>query len=234
MWETGVRSQKARRTGCDRGDRRLDGASFPPVRLAAKATSAQPACEMGPLSKRFCVSVEKYRHKIPRSRRYQFTGQGYRLSIVYLKLFEKLYAPLTAGTIHPCPNGNLLPLHRTTALRSSRHSTIGGGRLSFHEYNGNRILVTALFSGSSVPYHAMRLLALGFVLWASIADDGPKGPSARSGSGWAGHGATPRLHRSGTRRKSHKRTPKLLQLSDLPQPRHNVTPRNGLAAAVPS
>jgi hypothetical protein len=54
--------------------------------------------------------------KIPRSRRYQFTGQGYRLSIVYLKLFEKLYAPLTAGMIHPCPNDNLLPLHRTTAL----------------------------------------------------------------------------------------------------------------------
>jgi hypothetical protein len=54
--------------------------------------------------------------KIPRSRRYQFTGQGYRLSIVYLKLFEKLYAPLTAGIIHPCPNDNLLPLHRTTAL----------------------------------------------------------------------------------------------------------------------
>jgi hypothetical protein len=54
--------------------------------------------------------------KIPRSRHYQFTGQGYRLSIVYLKLFEKLYAPLTAGMIHPCPNDNLLPLHRTTAL----------------------------------------------------------------------------------------------------------------------
>jgi hypothetical protein len=41
---------------------------------------------------------------------------GYRLSIVYLKLFEKLYGPLTAGVIHPCPNDSLLPLHRTTAL----------------------------------------------------------------------------------------------------------------------
>lgn len=54
--------------------------------------------------------------KIPRSRRYQFTGPGYRLSLVYLKLFEKLYAPLTAGLIHPCSNDQLLPLQRTTAL----------------------------------------------------------------------------------------------------------------------
>jgi hypothetical protein len=33
-----------------------------------------------------------------------------------LKLFEKLYAPLTAGVIHPCSHDGLLPIHRTTAL----------------------------------------------------------------------------------------------------------------------
>jgi hypothetical protein len=54
--------------------------------------------------------------KIPRSRRYQLTGQGYRLCIIYLKLFERLYAPLTAGVIHPCPNDHMLPTQRTTAL----------------------------------------------------------------------------------------------------------------------
>lgn len=54
--------------------------------------------------------------KIPRSRRYQLTGQGYRLSVVYLKLFEKLYAPLTAGVIHPCSSDHVLPLQRTTVL----------------------------------------------------------------------------------------------------------------------
>lgn len=54
--------------------------------------------------------------KIPRSRRYQLTGQGYRLSVVYLKLFEKLYAPLTAGAIHPCSSDHVLPLQRTTVL----------------------------------------------------------------------------------------------------------------------
>jgi len=54
--------------------------------------------------------------KLPHSRRYELTGPGYRLCIVYLKLFEKLYAPLTAGVIHPCSDDGLLPLHRTTAL----------------------------------------------------------------------------------------------------------------------
>ena len=54
--------------------------------------------------------------KIPRSRRYQLTAPGYRLCVVYLKLFEKLYAPLAAGVIHPCSHDGLLPLHRTTAL----------------------------------------------------------------------------------------------------------------------
>ncbi|MGO9257721.1 MAG: hypothetical protein ACLQU1_15620 [Bryobacteraceae bacterium] len=46
----------------------------------------------------------------------QFAGQGYRLSVVYLKLFENLYAPLTAGVMRPCSKDRLLPLHRTAAL----------------------------------------------------------------------------------------------------------------------
>ena len=54
--------------------------------------------------------------KLPRFRRYQITGPGYRLCILYLKLFEKLYAPLTAAVIHPCPNNTLLSLHRTSGL----------------------------------------------------------------------------------------------------------------------
>jgi hypothetical protein len=54
--------------------------------------------------------------KIPHSRRYLLTGPGYRLCIIYLKLFEKLYAPLTAGLIHPCPTDQIFPMQRTTAL----------------------------------------------------------------------------------------------------------------------
>ena len=37
--------------------------------------------------------------KVPRSRRYRLTREGY--CIVFLKLFERIYAPLTAGLLHP-------------------------------------------------------------------------------------------------------------------------------------
>jgi DNA-binding transcriptional ArsR family regulator len=39
--------------------------------------------------------------KLPRSRRYGLLQDGYRLSFVFLKLFERLYAPLTAGLLDP-------------------------------------------------------------------------------------------------------------------------------------
>lgn len=40
--------------------------------------------------------------KIPRTRRYHLLPKGYRLCVVYLKLFEKICAPLTAGLLNPC------------------------------------------------------------------------------------------------------------------------------------
>jgi hypothetical protein len=39
--------------------------------------------------------------KIPRSRRYRLVGKGYAICLVFLKLFEKVYAPLTAGLLAP-------------------------------------------------------------------------------------------------------------------------------------
>ena len=54
--------------------------------------------------------------KIAHSRRYRLTAEGYRISLIYLKLFHKLYAPLTAGMIHPYPADRLLPLPRTSTL----------------------------------------------------------------------------------------------------------------------
>src|SRR5437867_9312249 len=37
--------------------------------------------------------------KIGKSRRYRLTPAGYRICVVYLKLFEKIYAPLTSGIL---------------------------------------------------------------------------------------------------------------------------------------
>jgi hypothetical protein len=39
--------------------------------------------------------------KLPHSRRYQLAGKGYSICLVYLKLFERIYAPLTAGLLTP-------------------------------------------------------------------------------------------------------------------------------------
>jgi len=35
--------------------------------------------------------------KIPHSRRYGLVGKGYAIGVAFLKRFEKIYAPLTAG-----------------------------------------------------------------------------------------------------------------------------------------
>ena len=39
--------------------------------------------------------------RLPKSRRYRLTTDGYRICVVYLKLFEKLYAPLTSSILAP-------------------------------------------------------------------------------------------------------------------------------------
>jgi hypothetical protein len=43
-------------------------------------------------------------HRLAKSRRYRLTAEGYRICVVYLKLFEKLYAPLTNAILKPFKN----------------------------------------------------------------------------------------------------------------------------------
>jgi hypothetical protein len=54
--------------------------------------------------------------KIPRSQRYRLTPQGYRVCLVFLKLFHRLYAPLTAGALAPVPQDALIPEHQRSTL----------------------------------------------------------------------------------------------------------------------
>ena len=35
--------------------------------------------------------------KVPHTRKYRLTGHGYSICLVFLKLFERIYAPLAAG-----------------------------------------------------------------------------------------------------------------------------------------
>jgi len=55
-------------------------------------------------------------NKVPRSRRYQLTPHGYSLCVVFLKLFERIYAPLTAGLLHPFSGDTTLQQHKRTQL----------------------------------------------------------------------------------------------------------------------
>jgi hypothetical protein len=54
--------------------------------------------------------------KLPRSRRYRLLPEGYRICLVYLKLFHKLYAPLTAGFLDPFSGDAHLPPQRASRL----------------------------------------------------------------------------------------------------------------------
>ena len=46
--------------------------------------------------------------KIPHSRHYRLVGKGYSICVVFLKLFERIYAPLTAGLLAPFRGDRLL------------------------------------------------------------------------------------------------------------------------------
>src|SRR5215831_8706488 len=54
--------------------------------------------------------------RLPHSRRYQLSPQGYSISLVFLKLFEPIYAPLTAGLLNPFRADTRLQHDRRTQL----------------------------------------------------------------------------------------------------------------------
>jgi hypothetical protein len=58
--------------------------------------------------------------KLPRSRRYRLLAKGYSVCLIFLKLFERVYAPLTAALLHPIPADRALP---TASARRSTDCT---------------------------------------------------------------------------------------------------------------
>jgi len=54
--------------------------------------------------------------KLPKSRRYRLCPQGYSICLVFLKLFERVYAPLTAGLLQPYRADSKLQDHKRTQL----------------------------------------------------------------------------------------------------------------------
>jgi hypothetical protein len=54
--------------------------------------------------------------KVPRSRRYRMLPEGYSICLVFLKLSERFYAPLTAGLLSPVSGDSRLPQKKRSQL----------------------------------------------------------------------------------------------------------------------
>jgi hypothetical protein len=54
--------------------------------------------------------------KLPHSRRYHLLPNGYRICLLFLKLFDKIYAPLAAGLLHPYRGDRIMADERLTQL----------------------------------------------------------------------------------------------------------------------
>jgi hypothetical protein len=54
--------------------------------------------------------------KLPHSRHYRLAPEGYSICLVFLKLFERVYAPLTAGLLSPVGADAALPSQRRSQL----------------------------------------------------------------------------------------------------------------------
>lgn len=54
--------------------------------------------------------------KVPRSRRYRLIPQGYSICLVFLKLFDRIYAPLTAGLLQPVSADSKLQTQKRSQL----------------------------------------------------------------------------------------------------------------------
>jgi hypothetical protein len=55
------------------------------------------------------VRAKRLVEKIPHSHRYRLLPEGYRICVLFLKLFERVYAPLTAGLLRPVTADASLP-----------------------------------------------------------------------------------------------------------------------------
>jgi hypothetical protein len=54
--------------------------------------------------------------KVPHSRRYRLTREGYSICVVFFKLFDRVYAPLTAGLLQPVAGDSRLQQKKRSQL----------------------------------------------------------------------------------------------------------------------
>jgi hypothetical protein len=54
--------------------------------------------------------------KLPHSHRYRLLAHGYQVCLVFLKLFHRIYAPLSAGILNPFSSDRVFPIDKMTKL----------------------------------------------------------------------------------------------------------------------
>jgi hypothetical protein len=62
------------------------------------------------------LRAKKLVEKLPHSRRYRITAEGYSICLIFLKLFERIYAPLTAGLLCPFSGDQKLKQEKRSQL----------------------------------------------------------------------------------------------------------------------
>ena len=89
------------------------GGRFTTADLYGPALETLATSEAGYSLASFRYDLSKIRAKglverIPHSRRYRLVGKGYSICVAFLKLFERIYAPLTAGLLKPFRGDRIL------------------------------------------------------------------------------------------------------------------------------
>jgi hypothetical protein len=62
------------------------------------------------------LRVKRLVQKLPRSRRYRLPAEGYSICLIFLKLFERVYAPSSAARLDPTPGDATFPPRKQTHL----------------------------------------------------------------------------------------------------------------------
>lgn len=81
--------------------------------LGASPQQYSLACLRYDLSK---LRVKGLVEKVPHSRRYRLLPKGYSICLIFLKLFERIYAPLTAGLLQPFSGDSKLQQQKRSRL----------------------------------------------------------------------------------------------------------------------
>lgn len=97
------------------------GSTFTTAQLYSHALAARgvPASQYSLASLRYDLAKLRAKHlvdKLPKSRRYRLKSEGYSICVLFLKLFERIYGPLTAAVLAPYQADAKLDQSRRTEL----------------------------------------------------------------------------------------------------------------------